>query len=313
MQPASPNRSEAADSAAASWAESTSGKDASDNLDKVKEKMMVSIKPFGGPGQYLRKELASKQDITEFAKYLVDEFQEDPQQQYETTRNLPTVMEDEVGSTPPLCLHPSGIGFSLDASLKPFPTYDVFNDLTSQILKDGFVTATDPLIVSEVMPSPFINDTDIIGVTEMVPVFGEIGNANTMKPFTLAWVKGMARGCCLLTILHLLRKFQICLEQQFPALHRTAGKIYVYNRPFGNKVDEALENMKLSLRGSIRKIVNVIQLAFMIENLTKKHGMQDFGVFIRKWNQGCSRTHAIIGKKAYALKLLFEIAGRGQH
>ena len=77
-------------------------------------------------------------------------------------------------------------------------------------------------------------------------------------------------------------------------------------------MDEALENMKLSLRGSIRKIVNVIQLAMMIDNLTKKHGLQDFGVFIRKWNQGCSRTHEIDGEKAYALKLLFEVASRGQ-
>ncbi len=63
--------------------------------------------------------------------------------------------------------------------------------------------------------------------------------------------------------------------------------------------------MKLSLRGSLRKSCNVIQIAIMTRTLLKK-GLTDFGSFVRKWNTRSGKSHQIVGKRAIALKLLFE-------
>ena len=65
--------------------------------------------------------------------------------------------------------------------------------------------------------------------------------------------------------------------------------------------------MKLSSRGSLRKMTNVIQLVTILNGLFK-HGLTDVGVFIRKWNQTSARTHLIVGKKAMAVKLLLDCA-----
>ena len=40
---------------------------------------------------------------------------------------------------------------------------------------------------------------------------------------------------------------------------------HAHSQPSGNKVDEAVENMKISLRGEVRRSVNVVQLAMMIQ------------------------------------------------
>ena len=72
-------------------------------------------------------------------------------------------------------------------------------------------------------------------------------------------------------------------------------------------MEEALDNLKLSSRGDIRRAANVVQIAIMIELLVQE-GLREWASFIRKWNQMAARTHQIIGKKALALKYLFEVA-----
>jgi uncharacterized RDD family membrane protein YckC len=36
------------------------------------------------------------------------------------------------------------------------------------------------------------------------------------------------------------------------------------------------------------------------------HGLTDFSVFVRKWNSMSARSDQIVGKRAMALKLIFE-------
>ena len=97
------------------------------------------------------------------------------------------------------------------------------------------------------------------------------------------------------------------LESRLPTVHATITKIYGHCRVHNSKVDEALENMKLSFRGSIRRRTNLIQLAMIIEKLTKEHGLADFGDFLRRWNAMSTKQAAVTGKKkTHALKHLFE-------
>ena len=267
---------------------------------KLQENFILAVDKFGGPGQFLRNKLDTEGARKAFADYLVEKFPEDAHQQYETTDPLTAVIPEEISSTPPLCVHVSALGYDEDCSLKPFPPMDVFREHIEQFIQDGFLSAGDPLIASEVK-----GDLNTCGV-----VFGRPA-LNTIRPFTIAWVKGMARSCSLLSLLFLLQSYQNGdWEKEFPKLHQTAGRIFIHCNPFQNKMDEAIENMKISLRGAIRRAVNVIQLAFMIDNLVKKHGVPDFGTFVRRWNSGSLGAHRIIGKQACALKLLFEVASR---
>ena len=75
----------------------------------------------------------------------------------------------------------------------------------------------------------------------------------------------------------------------------------------GSKLAEALQNMKLSARGSIRKKTNIIQTAVMVKHLLQ-HGLSDYQVLVRKWNEMSAKSDHIAGKRAMALKLLFESA-----
>ena len=74
-----------------------------------------------------------------------------------------------------------------------------------------------------------------------------------------------------------------------------------------SKVDEALQNMKLSCRGSLRKATNTIQCVFMVRSLMT-FGLTDTMTFVRQWNAMSARQFQIVGKRAQTLKLLFDNA-----
>ena len=57
--------------------------------------------------------------------------------------------------------------------------------------------------------------------------------------------------------------------------------------------------------GSVRQACNVADMAVMIMQL-KEYGAGDYGTFVRKWNSQNARSYQILGRKANALKYLFE-------
>ena len=64
-------------------------------------------------------------------------------------------------------------------------------------------------------------------------------------------------------------------------------------------------NNKLSVRGSIRRSNNIIQMVYVVKNLMSDQSLTDITMYIRAFNQQMSREHQIVGKSAMALKLLF--------
>ena len=72
---------------------------------------------------------------------------------------------------------------------------------------------------------------------------------------------GLARTSSLLCILHVAMKEDWNLDEVAPALHKSlASGISAHCIMCASKVDEAMLNMKISLRGSLRKSVNLVQV-----------------------------------------------------
>ena len=173
----------------------------------------------------------------------------------------------------------------------------MFGQLTEQILMDGFLTSGDPLLV--VQPAM---DGGLVQLWQP-----EVAGNEPLRSASLGYVKGMAVASSLLMLLHYCFQNSVDLQTVHPQLCTSVLKIFVHHMPSQTKQDEALKNLKLSARGSIRKMANVIQIAQMIKNLSE-HGMDDFSGFVRKWNQMSGRSHQIVGRRAMSLKLLFEHA-----
>ena len=98
---------------------------------------------------------------------------------------------------------------------------------------------------------------------------------------------------------------KVGLKSAHPVLHESMRAVSVHHVSLESKVAEALQNMKLSARGSIRKKTNIIQVVVSVKNLYQ-HGLSDFGLFVRRWSAMSTKVDHISGARARALKLLFE-------
>ena len=268
-----------------------------DTRDLMISELVPMVKDVGGPAQFVRRLLDARSMVKTYATWLWDTFPEDSTTHYEYHRELPTTDESNQAMTPPLCLHPATLAYTENCSLKTYPTMEVFDELLHQILQDGFCTQSEPLLYSQVLEN-FNGDLDAPWKDQ---------DPQPLKPFTVPFTKGAARSITLHALLLYSWKNSLDLEHRLPKVHESILKIYGHCRAHGSKVDEALKNMKLSLRGSIRRKTNLIQLAMMVERLCNQHGLQDFTDFLRRWNTISGRNSAAVtGKRATALKLLFE-------
>jgi hypothetical protein len=236
-------------------------------------------------------------DQSDFATFLWNTFPETDDTLYHHSGPIPSVSDDDLSNALPVCVHVAALGYHKTCSLKPPPGTALFGQLTEQIFMDGFLTSGDPLLV--VQPAM---DGGLVQLWQP-----EAFGSEPLRSASLGYVKGMARASSLLMILHYCFKNSVDLHTVHPKLYISVLKIFVHHMPSQTKTDEALKNLKLSARGSIRKMANVIQIAQMIKNLCE-HGMDDFTGFVRKWNQMSGRSHQIVGRRAMSLKLLFEQA-----
>jgi hypothetical protein len=258
--------------------------------------MLAAMKKLGQPSQYLSAKLSTVNEVNDFAKWLWEYFPEHDDTCYQHNYNIPPVAEADLATTPPICLHVSALGFSKDCSLKPPPGSDLFMALIEQYLCDGFLSSGDPLFVVQSVNVTWEGLSTLWAPDKGQPV---------LQPFSVGYMKGMARMTTLFALLHYCWAQGIDIKTAHPKLYDSVLRIWVHHAEQASKVDEAIQTMKLSARGSIRKAVNVIQLAIMIQNLFA-FGLTDFGLFIRKWNQSSARNFQILGKRALSLKLLFE-------
>ena len=236
--------------------------------------------------------------MQEFAQWLWTLFPEDPQKLYQHEQEMPQVLtEEDEAANPPMICHISSFGFHEDASIKSFPGIDVFDELVPLYTVNGFSTSGQPIIAGGLLD----------GVTTCDSVFEPVKDTD-IKPFTITYVKGLARMSSVLALLHHIYQHNLTKRfmQELPKLYESLHRVYVVYKPQNNKVDEALQIMTLSLAGSVRRKVNLIQLAMMMFTLANKYGMRDFTSFIRRWNQMNAARNQVVGKMAVALRLLFD-------
>ena len=261
----------------------------------------ASLKRYGGACQYLQHMLSNQTAGEGFLKYLANTFKEADDVLYSHDANLPVVSENEMASTLPLCVHIAALGFTEAASLKPPAGPDLGLKLVQQILAEGFQSASQPLIVIQ-------QELDVCPVYALQApwVEGSVNAAGYLKPFNLAYVKGHARSTSLLLLLHRSMVHGVDLQAALPDVHSSILKIYVHCYTRSSRLDEALQNCKLSARGSLRRPNNTIQMVMMIKKLNTVGGLADAATFIRRWNSMTSRCFQVLGRRAMALKLLFE-------
>jgi hypothetical protein len=283
-------------SSAAAWAVPGT-MDSDSSLDIFKRQVQAGLKrlaeQYHSPGKYLEAVLRDPLDVNKFAEHLWSYYPEQDDTSYHHKKRMEPTSEKDWSHTLPTCLHLVSFGFEKGCSLKPFPGTEIWMLLTDQYLADGFCSNSEPLLVVQSVqvshPSwkVFWNDTD------------------PMPSFSLGYVKGMARMSSLFALLHFCWVEGLKVKECHPVLYESVLRIWAHHVEHVNKVDEALHTMKMSSKGSIRKAVNVIQAAVMIQNLFA-YGLTDFGAFVRKWNQSAARAFQITGKRATSLKYLFE-------
>jgi hypothetical protein len=108
-------------------------------------------------------------------------------------------------------------------------------------------------------------------------------------------------------MLHLCYEDRVELKDIHPALFNSILRIYAYHTPKSSKREEALSNMMISCRGSIRKAPNIVTIAKMTRTL-KAFGDEDYASFLKTWNARAPKAHQVTGSKAVGLKLILECA-----
>ena len=96
-----------------------------------------------------------------------------------------------------------------------------------------------------------------------------------------------------------------CPPQVAPQIAETASVIFAHYIEVGAGRDELVANFKRSVRGSIRQAPNVITWLLTLNNL-KKDGDQGPEAISRHWNTKVNKANQLLGKKAYAVKLMTE-------
>ena len=169
----------------------------------------------------------------------------------------------------------------------------------SSISLKGFLTAEAPLLVSQSEHSTAVHPA-------LTSPWTPAADSKGLRPFSLGNVKGFARASTLQMLLFRAMDLGIDLKTLMPDFWSSVRKVYVHCMPITNRLDEAMQNMKLSARGSLRQANNTIQCVVMIQNLCARGGLTDASHFIRRWNAMAAKSFQIVGRKQMALKQLFE-------
>ncbi|CAK9096491.1 unnamed protein product [Durusdinium trenchii] len=246
----------------------------------------------GGPASYLAAHLQNDGEKQNFVNWLWKSFPERDDVCYHHSADIPWVAEQQLAQTPPVAIHIACFGWEDGCGMKPPPGKDLTLQLVEWYLKDGFISSGEVLLVSQPQA--------LAASSLTAPWTGDL------KPCSVGYIKGRARMTALLAILHVIYSDETGMDltpcQKFM---ESVNLIWVQHLRQATKEDEVLCNLKMSLRGSLRKAANVVQMASMVRRLMQE-GSTDYGSFVRRFNSQTVPAYQIRGRKATALKLLFE-------
>jgi hypothetical protein len=146
----------------------------------------------------LQKTYATADLQAKFAVGLLEMLPLDGTVTYHAGALMPAVLEADMALQPALLLHPAMFSFHSQSSLKGHPLLNTCSRLAEEILLDGFITGSEPLLVKAV--------PDLVQEVEWGCDFtwGQPGPAARLLPQSVACVKGSARVSTVLCLLSLV-------------------------------------------------------------------------------------------------------------
>ena len=162
-----------------------------------------ALQQHGGPQQLLLQRLNSREARTEYAKFLWEEFPPLETNMLALVWTQLPPQEPGQQDQAPAIVHAAALGYTQSCSLKGAPSLKVSLQLLEEIITDGFVSAGEPLLLTELhgewdpVVSPWKKDHP----------------ENTIEAFSLGFVKGAARICTLHAILVVALDDKVNLKQ----------------------------------------------------------------------------------------------------
>ena len=152
---------------------------------------------------------------------------------------FPTSREAE-GDLHLIHLHVACLSWLLDASVKWPTEWETAMNLQEEVLLHGFVTAGEPLRVTQV--AELVTGAANLNLPKL---------ARGVLAASVGYLKGKARASVLLDE-------GLDVKERHPKLWETVCDIHAYCVFAASKTDELLSNFRLSVKGSIRKPPNVM-------------------------------------------------------
>ena len=266
-------------------------------LGKILTDLIDLSSKFNGATRYLKVNLATVAAKAEFGQYLWEAFPEASDTFYHIESALPVVAESDMASTQPLTVHVACLGFLAQQSPKPACGHEGTKVMLEMILKNGFQTGSEPLMVLRThepseckeLPTPWGD--------------GGSGHISPLPMFSLSFLKGLRRTSSLMMILHYCMVNKISVAANLTELFETTTRIKVHHVAQACLAEETFQCMRISAKGSMRKACNVLDMVVMIKKMD-----MDVNAFARKWNSGMAATFHVQGKRLMSLRLLLEKA-----
>lgn len=161
--------------------------------------------------------------------------------------------------------------------------------LVDEFLTNGFLTASEPLIVYQSDTYP-----------------GKVENQQGAPIFFSHYVKGAARASTVLMLAHLLCKLKLDVASLSPRLFQSLLVIHCTETTCPTDATSiALENAALSARGDIRRQHDVI--TWLSKLLILKSKGKTPSEVLKRWNESATREASVQGAKRTALLLLLDL------
>ena len=148
------------------------------------------------PLQYLEKKYPSVQDLEQYARPLWQEFPPMASNPPLMRADLPGKQEELLTAEDVIVMHLATISFSA-TSMVCEPTKDKILKLADEILTDGFVTDTEPLILNV---TPMQMEKEVVLMEGISPWGAMVDGVASLRPFSVCHHKSAAR----VIALHLL-------------------------------------------------------------------------------------------------------------
>ena len=113
----------------------------------MKKALQKCNEEYGGPQNYLANRFAERHECVSWLEYLLHVVPKSCNN-FCFKQDGGGVLPQELGNAMPLMMHPAVFSYDMRSSVKGPSENDTVTALADEILKDGFVTAGDPILVT---------------------------------------------------------------------------------------------------------------------------------------------------------------------